>query len=184
MSRANPDFQFKAGCCVYVRNDITCSCAHALESSEFSTIWLRLDCHSTTKFFCAVYCSPNSSDYVKFLKYFTSKVEYISTNFPLAKISIHRDFNIHHQLFSSFFNDQPGEQVILHDLEQLVQHRTHIPDRSGDTPNIFNLFFTSNPFTYSVKLFSPLDSSDYCLISPSCLIAPVLPQDTLKRRCF
>ena len=58
-------FRFKAGCCAYVRNKITCSHAHALESSEFSTIWRIINCHSTTKFFCAVYRSPNSSDYVK-----------------------------------------------------------------------------------------------------------------------
>ncbi|MPC84149.1 hypothetical protein E2C01_078877 [Portunus trituberculatus] len=51
------------GCCVYVRNDLTCSHTHALESSEFSTIWLRLNSHSLTKFICAVYLSSNSSDY-------------------------------------------------------------------------------------------------------------------------
>ena len=49
-----PHFQSKAGCCVYVCNNITCSRAHNLESSDFSTIalvptilnlstiWLRL----------------------------------------------------------------------------------------------------------------------------------------------
>ncbi|MPC28296.1 hypothetical protein E2C01_021497 [Portunus trituberculatus] len=31
-------FRSKAGCCVYVRNDLTCSRAHTLESSKFSTI--------------------------------------------------------------------------------------------------------------------------------------------------
>ncbi|MPC32612.1 hypothetical protein E2C01_025932 [Portunus trituberculatus] len=35
-------FRSKAGCCIYVRNDLTCSRAHALESSEFFAIWLRL----------------------------------------------------------------------------------------------------------------------------------------------
>ncbi|MPC32505.1 hypothetical protein E2C01_025818 [Portunus trituberculatus] len=38
-----PHFRSKAGCCVYVHNGLTCSRAHALESSEFSTIWLRLN---------------------------------------------------------------------------------------------------------------------------------------------
>ncbi|MPC44130.1 hypothetical protein E2C01_037794 [Portunus trituberculatus] len=34
-------FLSKAGCCVYVRSNVlTCSRAHALASSEFSTIWL------------------------------------------------------------------------------------------------------------------------------------------------
>ena len=43
-----PHFQFKAGCCAYVRNDISCSRAPNLESPEFSTIWLRLQCRSLT----------------------------------------------------------------------------------------------------------------------------------------
>ena len=96
-----PHFKFKTGCCAYVRNDITCSCAHNLESSEFSTIWLRLQCHSITKFICPVYLLPNSSDYVKFFDYLTSKVEYILSHFPYAEISILGEFNVHHQLWLS-----------------------------------------------------------------------------------
>ena len=41
-------FQTKAGCCVYVRNDITCSRAPALETSELSTIWVRLQGPNST----------------------------------------------------------------------------------------------------------------------------------------
>ena len=184
-----PHFRFKAGCCVYVRNDITCSRAHFLESSEFSTIWLRLQCHFSTKFICAVYLSPNSSDYVKFFRYLMSKVEHITSRFPSAEISILGDFNVHHQLWlSSNFTDQPGEHAytfyLTSGLEQLVQHPTRIPDRLGDTPNILDLFFTSNPSAYSVHLFSPLGSSDHRLISASCPIAPVPSQDPPKRRCY
>ena len=138
-----------------MRNDITRSRAHNLESSEFSTIWLRLQCHSLTKYICAVYLSPNSSDYVKFFDYLTSKggVDYILSHFPYAEISILGDFNVHHQFWlSSSFTDQPSEQtvnfVILHELEQLVQFPTRIPDRLGDTPNILNLFLTFNPSAY------------------------------------
>ena len=56
-----PHFQSKAGCCAYVRSDITCSCTQTLVSSEFSTIWLRLQCHYLTKYINAVYLSLNSS---------------------------------------------------------------------------------------------------------------------------
>ena len=182
-------FQTKAGYCVYVRNDITCSRAPALESSEFSTIWLRLQSHSSTKFICAVYLSPNSSDYVKFFDYLTSKVEHILTHHPFAEISILGDFNVHHQLWlSSSFTDHPGEQAynfaILNDLEQLVQHPTRIPDRLGDTPNILDLFLTSNPSAYTVKLSSPLGSSDHNLISVSCPVSPVVSQDPPRPRCL
>ena len=92
-----PQFQAKAGCCVYVRNDITCSRAHNLESSEFSTIWLRLQCHSLIKFICAVCLSLNFSNYVCiFFYYYTSTVEHILT----SPISILGYFNIHRQLFA------------------------------------------------------------------------------------
>ncbi|MPC82378.1 hypothetical protein E2C01_077042 [Portunus trituberculatus] len=50
---------------------------------------------------------------------------------------------------SSPFTDHPGELAfnfgILHDLEQMMQHPIHIPDCLGDTPNILDLFLTSNP---------------------------------------
>ena len=83
-----PHFQSKAGCCAYVHNDITCSRAPNLESSEFSTIRLRLQCHSLTKFIRAVYISHNFSDYVKFFEYLTSKVEHILSHFPYAESEV------------------------------------------------------------------------------------------------
>ena len=73
---------------------------------------------------------------------------------PFVEISILGDFNVHHQLWLSSFNDQPGEQAfnfaILHDLEQLLLQPTRIPDRFGDTPNILDLFLTSNPSAQAV----------------------------------
>ncbi|MPC72856.1 hypothetical protein E2C01_067170 [Portunus trituberculatus] len=44
-------FRSKSGCCVSVRDDLTCSHAHALESSQFSTVWFRLNSHSLTKLY-------------------------------------------------------------------------------------------------------------------------------------
>ena len=86
---------------------------------------------------------------------------------------------------SSPFTDHPGELAynfaILHDLEQLVQHATRIPDRLGDTFNILDLFLTSNP-AYAVTLSSPLGSSDPNLISVSCPISPIPPQGPPKQR--
>ena len=73
--------------------------------------------------------------------------------------------------------------AILYDLEQLVQHPTRIPDRLGDTLNILNLFLTSNPAD-AVTLSAPLGSSDHNLISVSCPISPIPPQDPPMRRCL
>ena len=66
----------------------------------------------------------------------------------------------------------------------LHQFPTRIPDRLGDTPNILYLFLTSNHSGYSVKLSSPLGFSDHNLISVTCSITPVQPQDPPKQRCF
>ena len=67
---------------------------------------------------------------------------------------------------SSSLTDQYGKQTfnfaIFHNLEQLVPTRN--PERHGDKPNILDLFLTSNPSAYSVKLSSLLGSSDYNLI--------------------
>src|ERR1700755_1792860 len=64
-----PQFSAKGSCCSYVRNDVVCSRVSNLESYEFSTLWLRQSCYSTTKFICSVYLSPYSTDYPKFFDY-------------------------------------------------------------------------------------------------------------------
>ena len=115
-------------------------------------------------------------------------MEYILSHFLYAEISILGDFNVHHQLWLSFsFTYQTGEQAlnfaILHDLEQLMQFPTRIPDRPGDTPNILDLFLNSNPSTYSVKFSTQLGYSDHNLFFVICSITPVQPQDPPKQRC-
>ncbi|MPC20835.1 hypothetical protein E2C01_013796 [Portunus trituberculatus] len=62
----------------------------------------------------------------------------------------------------------------------MVQQSTHTPDRLGDTPKILDLFVTSNPSSYAVTLSSPFGSSDHNLISVSCPISPISPQDAPK----
>ncbi|MPC59609.1 hypothetical protein E2C01_053633 [Portunus trituberculatus] len=176
-------FRSKAGCYVYVRIDLTCSRSHALESSKFSTIWIRLKRHSLNKFFSAIYLSHNSSNYRKLFDYLTSEVEHILSLFPFTEISILGDFNVHHQVWlSSSFTDHPGELAfnfaILHDLEQLVQHVTHIPDHLDDTPNILDLFLTSNPSAYVVTLSSPVKENTFFpspSYSPSFYRSQLLP---------
>ena len=56
--------------------------------------------------------------------------------------------------------------AIQKDLEQLVRLHTRIPYHLGDEPNILDLFLTSNPSPYTVKLYPSLGSSDH-LISVS-----------------
>ncbi|KAL7640560.1 UNVERIFIED_CONTAM: hypothetical protein RMT77_008835 [Armadillidium vulgare] len=177
-----PQFSAKGGCCAYVSNDVVCSRVSNLESSEFSTLWLKLSCNSTTKLICSVYLSPNSTDSPKFFDNLNSKIEHILSSSPFSEIIIFGDFNVHHrQWLSSSSQDPAGELAfqfsIQNNLEQLVHLPTRITDRLGDEPNILDLFLTSNPSPYTVKLFPPLGSSDHLLISVSCPVSSSLPQE-------
>ncbi|KAL7647126.1 UNVERIFIED_CONTAM: hypothetical protein RMT77_002384 [Armadillidium vulgare] len=182
-----PQFSAKGGCCAYVRNDVICSRVSDLESPKFSTLWLKLSCNSTTKFICSVYLSPNSTDYPKFCDYLNSKIEHILSSSPFSEIIVLGDFNVHHrQWLSSSSHDPAGELAfnfsIQNNLEQLVQLPTRISDRLGDEPNILDLFLTSYPSPYSVKLYPPLGSSDHLLISVSCSVSSGLPQERPRLR--
>ncbi|KAL7646105.1 UNVERIFIED_CONTAM: hypothetical protein RMT77_003006 [Armadillidium vulgare] len=54
-----PQFLAKCGGCAYVRHNVVCYSVSNLESSEFTTLWLKLSCNSPTKFTCSLYLSPN-----------------------------------------------------------------------------------------------------------------------------
>lgn len=51
-------------------NDVTCSRVPDLDSSEYSNFWLRRNCYTQTNYICAVYLSPNSTDYPIFFLFF------------------------------------------------------------------------------------------------------------------
>src|ERR1051325_1288400 len=128
-----PQFSAKGGCCAYVRNDVVCSRVSNLESSEFSTLCLRLSCHSTTKFICSVYLSPNSTDYPKFFDYLNSKIEHILSSSPFSEIIILGDFNVHHrQWFSSSSHDPAGELAINFSIQNNLEQLVHLPNRIPD----------------------------------------------------
>ena len=63
-----------------------------------------------------------------------------------------------------------------------MQALTRYPDRSGDQPNLLDLFLTSNPMPYTVELFSPLGSSDHRLISVSNSISSSLSLERPRHR--
>ncbi|MPC36918.1 hypothetical protein E2C01_030387 [Portunus trituberculatus] len=104
------------------------------------------------------------------------------------EISILLDFNVTQFWLSSPFTDHFGvlafNFAILYDVEQLLQHLSHIPDHLGDTPNILDLFLTFNPSAYAVTQSSSLGSSYHNLIFVSFSISPIPPQDPPKLRCL
>ena len=74
-----------------------------------------------------------------------------------------------------------GKDDLLNDPEN---HFAKLLNLYYQTPNILDLFLISNPSAYAVTLSSPLGSSDHNLISVSCPISPIPPQDPRKRRCL
>ena len=113
-------------------------------------------------------------------------MEYILSLYPFVEISILGDFNVHHQLWlSSSFTDHLGKLAfnfaILHELQQLVQHSTHIPDHR-DTLNISTfslsliLLLILLPYLlHWVSLITFLYSYPYLALFP-----PIPPQNPPK----
>ena len=73
---------------------------------------------------------------------------------------------------------------LLHDLEQIIQQPTRVPDRSDHAPNTLDLFFTSNPQNYSYTITSPLGSSDHCLVAVTTSFAQPPPLPSTSRRIW
>lgn len=122
---------------LYVTDSISMQWHHTLLCPRpwilwFSTIWLRLQSQlSCLTYQCYISLTMTIQIILNFFYYLTSKVEqnllismlgwfqYLPQNLALAIIS-----------------DQPAEQAFsfaaIHNLEQLVQHSTCIPDHLGD----------------------------------------------------
>ena len=60
--------------------------------------------------------------YIKFFDYLLSKVKQILPLCPFTEISILRNFNIYHLVLNF---------TIIHDIEELVQYPTRIPEHHG-----------------------------------------------------
>ena len=58
---------------------------------------------------------------------------------------------------------------ILNDLEKIINHPTHIPDRHDHSPNTLDLFFISDPLHYSYTISPLIGSSEHTLVNVSLL---------------
>ena len=182
-------FRFKGGICAYCNINTPIARLMDLESPNFDVMWLKICLKNSTTFLCFTYCSPNSCDYVSFFQYLSSCHESLQISHPRAEVLYLGDFNVHHtEWLSSTHTDLGGNEAysfsILHDLEQIIKHPTRVPDRHDHTPNILDLFFTSNPVNYSYNITSPLGSSDHCLISISSTLSAPPPLPSTQRRLW
>ena len=80
------------------------------------------------------------------------------------------DFNVHHiEWLHSNTTDVGGREAfdfsISHELEQIIQHPTRVPDRHSDRVNILYLFFKSNPQNYTYTILPPLQTSNHTIVN-------------------
>ena len=180
-------FRFKGGVCAYCNINTPVARLMDLESPDFDVLWLKIYLPSITILICFCYCSGDHFDYVSFFEYLTSCHESLLTSHPHAEILYIGDFNVHHtEWLNSPRTDVGGNEAlafsILHEMEQIIEHPTHVPDRHDQARNTLDLFFTFNPSNYSYTISSPLGTADHSVISVSSSFSPPPPIPPTQRR--
>ena len=110
------------------------------------------------------------NDGVSIFESISEKIDTILLSQPSASIHICGDFNIHHKewLIHSNTTDFEGRYchnfALAYELSQIIDGPTRVPDVTGHTPSLLDLFLTSSPNTCTHSICSPLGSSDHCLI--------------------
>ncbi|RVE49963.1 hypothetical protein evm_005431 [Chilo suppressalis] len=106
----------------------------------------------------------------------TASADDAQEQFPNAELVFLGDFNAHHNLWlSSLKTDHAWISAhafaFKHDLKQLVDQPTRIPDISSQAPSTLGLLHTTHPQGYQVVVTAPLGSLDHSLVSakaPQC----------------
>ena len=73
---------------------------------------------------------------------------------------------------------------ISNELEQIIKHPTRVPDRHDHAANPLDLFFTSNPQSYTYTVSSPLGPSDHCTVSVTSTFTPPSPIPPTQRHLW
>ena len=170
-------FRYRGGVCAYYNINTPVARLLELESVNFDAIWLKICLPTKTLIICFCYCPYSNFNHLPFFQYLTTCHESLQTSHPNAEILYIGDFNVHHtEWLSSNHTDMGGREAynfsLLHDLEQIIQQPTRVPDRHDQSPNILDLFFTSNPHLYNPSISSPLGSSDHCLVAVNTSFSP------------
>ena len=122
--------------------------------------------------FFFLYRSPSSSLCTVFDSISSIIDEVLAIN-PSANVFVFGDFNVHHKdrLTYSGGTDRPGELCcnfsISHDLTQIVNFPTQIPDCDSHSPALLDLFLSSDASICSTMAFPPLGNSDHIVVSVS-----------------
>ena len=139
----------------------------------FQLIWMKIFLPNTSKFICALYRSPNSTNHELLFDHLSKTIGAITLQSPRSEITILGDFNVynpnwltHSPHITSPAGHDAEAYAIVNGLSQLISEPTRILDRPGDKANTLDLFPTSNPDIYSNPVLdTPLGNSDHCLIT-------------------
>ena len=156
---------------VYIKDGLPCArdTSHEDLNSPFMCFRMAL-LHSTTYLFF-LYRPQNEGSSV--LNSIAEQIDNILIHHPSANICVFGDFNVHHVqwLVHSNHTDNVGVECynfsLAHELSQIVNFPTRIPDVPNQFPSLLDLFLTSIPEFCTPTQLPPLGSSDHCVISVS-----------------
>ena len=156
---------------VYIKDGLPCArdTSHEDLNSPFMCFHMTL-LHSTTYLFF-LYRPQNEGSSV--FNSIAKQIDNILIHHPSANICVFGDFNVHHVqwLVHSNHTDNVGVECynfsLAHELSQIVNFPTRIPDSPNQFPSLLDLFLTSIPEFCTPTQLPPLGSSDHCVISVS-----------------
>ncbi|RVE41143.1 hypothetical protein evm_014206 [Chilo suppressalis] len=183
-------FKAKAGVCLYVRADVCCRRLRCLEDPSFSMLGVHVDSGPLARVYVCLYRSHTGDvETTRLFEHLSRAADDAQEQFPNAELVFLGDFNAHHNLWlSSSKTDHAGISAhafaLTHDLKQLVDQPTRIPDIPSQAPSLLDLLLTTHPQGYQVVVRAPLGSSDHCLISAKAPQAKPPRPAVVKRRIW
>ncbi|CAH0397242.1 unnamed protein product [Chilo suppressalis] len=183
-------FKAKAGVCLYVRADVCCRRLSCLEDPSFSMLAVHVDSGPLARVYVCLYRShTGDAETTRLFDHLSRVADDAQAQFPNAELVFLGDFNAHHGLWlGSSKTDHAGISAhafaLTHDLTQLVDQPTRIPDIASQAPSLLDLLLTTHPQEYQIVVRAPLDSSDHCLISVKVPQAKTPRPLVVKRRVW
>ena len=163
------NLKFKGGIVCYFKNSVPIShlMDHSTKHFQFSVFKVSLPHHK--KFLFVTYRSPNSPNDSDFFNVLSDKILQLNL-LPSDELLLLGDFNIHNNSWLSFSgNTNPAGLeceafATTHNLTQLIDFPTRIPDNIDHNPHTLDLFLTNLPHLYTIEPLLPICSSDHILL--------------------
>ena len=158
------------GLAVYIKEGIPCARDTSFESPDQPFMCFRMALLHSTSFIFFLY-RPHH-DNLGCINSISTNIDKVLCSYPSANIHVCGDFNAHHMewLIHSNKSDDAGvgcyEFALSHDLKQLIDYPTRIPDAENQFSSLLDLFLTSCPDECKPSPpHPPFGTSDHVVIS-------------------